>query len=264
MYYFDALIIKSDYIKAFFSKLSFRQSVAKNFQMMVFFPIFIILKILFDFEIKGKCNLKQLKGKSVIFAGNHNNRLFDGIISAVAIAKPFGCFGLGDFLPIRYLAYKNYFEWFRFTKPIFFPVSVLAAFWLRISNCIPIKERNKNEIGNISIDDILNKVVLALKSGERIFIFPEGKTGGDNKLRKGKNGVSFLHKETGVPIIPVAIKGSYKMFSFNNLFRKSRRDRKIVIIFGKPIYYLWKKNDKEKNLKDGANLVMDEIKKLLI
>lgn len=212
------------------------------------------------FEVLGKENLKNLKNKPIIFAGNHNSRKFDGFITGTAIAMSSEGFRF-ELSPVRYLAYKDYFKWFRFKSPFVFPFSLFSAFWLNLNNCIPIKERRKEEIEKITLESILGKAILSLRNGERLFIFPEGKTGGDDKLRKAKKGVACLHKETKSPIVPVGIKGTYKMFSFKNLL-KSREEKKIVVTFGKPIYNLWK-DGKEKDLISGANIVREEIAKLI-
>lgn len=239
-----------------------REVIARYFQLVVFFPIFTLLKVFFGFEVRGKENLKILKNKPVIFAGNHNSRKFDGVISATAIAKSSDSFKLGELLPVRYLVYKFFFKWFRLSLPMPFPLSFVVAGWLRSSNCIPVKNRKREEYKNLRLKSLLQNAIEALKNGEGLFVFPEGKTGGDNKLRKGKRGVACLHRETGVPIVPVGISGSYKLFTLKN-FLKPRNEKKVVVTFGEPIYNLWEENDSKKSLKEGASKVISEISRLI-
>lgn len=236
--------------------------IAKSTQLVFSCITYITLKTFFGFEVRGKENIKELRNKPVIFAGNHNSRKFDGFISGTAIALADNNFYFGELSPIRYLAFKAYFEWFRFKTPLPFPFSILATLWLRFNNCIPVKNRRREEYKNLPLKSLLAEAIIALKNGESLFIFPEGKTGGDDKLRKGKRGVACLHRETGVPIIPVVIQGSYKMFSLNNLLR-SRIKKKVIVTFGNPIYDLWEKDEK-KSLSKGVNKVMIKINNLII
>ena len=231
--------------------------IAKSTQLVFSCITYITLKTFFGFEVRGKENIKELRNKPIIFAGNHNSRKFDGFITGTAIALADNNFYFGELSPIRYLAFKAYFEWIRFEFPLPFPFSFLATLWLRLNNCIPIKNRRREEYKNLPLKNLLAEAIVALKNGESLFIFPEGKTGGDDKLRKGKRGVSCLHRETGVPIIPVGIRGSYKIFTLRNLL-KSRSEKKVIVTFGEPIYDLWEKNER-KSLSGGANKVMNEI-----
>lgn len=238
-----------------------KRFIAKFTQLTFSCLTYVILKIFFGFEVRGKENLKNLKNKPVIFAGNHNSRKFDGFISGTAIAMPNKYFKFGGLSPVRYLAFKSYFKWVRLEMPLIFPFSILAAAWLRVNNCIPVKNRLKEEYKHLPLENLLAKAINALKKGESLFIFPEGKTGGDNKIRKGKRGVACLHKETGVPIVPVGIKGAYRLFTLDN-FLKPRREKKVIVTFGEPIYNLWEK-DEVISLSGGANKVMAKISELI-
>lgn len=88
-----------------------------------------------------------------------------------------------------------------------------------------------------------------LKNNELLMIFPEGTRKGLAKGVKPKNGAIKLAIRAGVPIIPVGVQGSFKLF------------RKVKLNIGKPIKYdeyTTEVNDKEildKLTKD----LMDEI-----
>lgn len=64
-----------------------------------------------------------------------------------------------------------------------------------------------------------------LKEGELLGIFPEGTRNGLAKGVQPKNGAIQMALKTGAPIIPVGIKGNYKLF------------KPVVVTYGKPIYY---------------------------
>lgn len=234
-----------------------KQFIAKVTQLIFSCTTYVVLKVFFGFEVRGKENLKDFKNKPVIFAGNHNSRKFDGAIAGTAIAMASKDFYFGELSPVRFLAFKAYFKWFRFEAPLIFPFSIIAALWLRFNNCISIKNRRREEYKHLPLNNLLQKAIVALKNGESLFIFPEGETGGDDKLRKGKRGVACLHKETGVPIVPVGINGVYKLFTWKN-FLRPRNEKKVIVTFGKPIYDLWE-TDEVISLSGGANKVMKQI-----
>ncbi|MDH4330086.1 MAG: 1-acyl-sn-glycerol-3-phosphate acyltransferase [Candidatus Moranbacteria bacterium] len=214
---------------------------ARVFQMCCFHIFLPILK-LYGFEVKGLEKLKEVNG-AVIFAANHVNPL-DGIITAVAIAMH----NAGKFLPVRYLAFAKYFSWIHFQWPFIFPVSLFVAAWIQISNCIPVKSRSKKERQKMSLKDVLSEGILALENGERLFIFPEGAMNRtDEMLLPGKRGVACLHKETGAPIVPMAIHYC---------------SRKITVSFGEPICDL--NNPSRCDLDTGTKKVMKRIEKLLV
>ncbi len=243
-----------------------RKTVAKYFQIIAYFPIFLVLKTIFDFEVKGADNIKKLGQEPIIFAANHNSRKFDGFIVVAAIIRSTRKnLKLSEFLPIRLLVFKAFFQWVRFSCPLPFPLSIFVALWLRFNSCIPVKNRRREEYKNLPLESLLQSPIEALKDSENILIFPEGTTGRDNKLRKGKRGVACLHRETGAPIVPVGIQGAYRMFTLKNLL-KPRSKRRIIVSFGEPIYDLWKgKDDRErKSLIEGADRVMDCVTKLTL
>jgi 1-acyl-sn-glycerol-3-phosphate acyltransferase len=108
----------------------------------------------------------------------------------------------------------------------------------------------------------LKKATDILKSGGCVGIFPEGmraKEGdiktGMGKMQQGKRGVAFLARETGAPIVPVALFGVWRVLNF---WRVVSRQRQIKIIFGKPVTI-----GKEESLESGADKIMRNIQNLL-
>ncbi len=64
----------------------------------------------------------------------------------------------------------------------------------------------------------LKKMAEALKQGKNIIIFPEGTRTRDGLPGKFKNMFAILSVELGVPVVPVAISGSYNSFPRSSLF----------------------------------------------
>lgn len=117
-------------------------------------------------------------------------------------------------------------------------------FLAKVFGVYPIKQ-NSADLGAIKIS------LKLLKNGELLLIFPEGTRNGLAKGTPVKNGAITMAIKAGVPIIPVGINGSFKIFS------------KIKINIGKPIYfneYKDKINDKEVISKLTEDLTKEIIK----
>jgi 1-acyl-sn-glycerol-3-phosphate acyltransferase len=101
----------------------------------------------------------------------------------------------------------------------------------------------------------LETIVEILKTGESVLIFPEGTRSRDGSLGKLKRGSLMAALNSGAPIIPIAISGS-----FNVMPRGSKlfRPAKVKLTAGKPIYI---KSEEEYDHK--VEEVRDAIAKML-
>lgn len=85
--------------------------------------------------------------------------------------------------------------------------------------------------------DAIKTALRILKNQEVLMIFPEGTRNGMAKGVSFKNGPVTIAIKSGTPIVPVGIKGNFKVFS------------KIVVNIGKPIdYSQYKDRQKDKEL----------------
>ena len=73
-----------------------------------------------------------------------------------------------------------------------------------------------------------------LAQGDAIAIFPEGERSEDGRLQPAQPGVALLVQKSGVPVIPVAIVGTHKMWPKGQ--KKLKRVR-LTIAFGEPIHF---------------------------
>ncbi len=118
---------------------------------------------------------------------------------------------------------------------------------------VPIFGRAMEMAGHIAVDraqgrDALKSLVLAAKriaDGTSVVIFPEGTRSPDGKLHSFKSGVMFLAIKSGVPMVPVAISGTYNVLPKGKLLAKPG---KVVIRMGKPIETKGLKSDQKKEL----------------
>ena len=98
----------------------------------------------------------------------------------------------------------------------------------------------------------MKKSLKVLKDGEILGIFPEGTRNGLAKNVEVKTGVAYFAVKTGVKVIPVGIKGDFKLFS------------KVTYNIGQPMdfsEYFGRKPNKE-DLDNITNVIMDTIIKL--
>ncbi len=56
---------------------------------------------------------------------------------------------------------------------------------------------------------LLKQMIRAVKEGDSILLFPEGRRTPDHKLNEFKEGVAVVAAETGAPVLPLAISGSF-------------------------------------------------------
>jgi len=78
---------------------------------------------------------------------------------------------------------------------------------MRMAQFVPVERSHDPVKAKATIDAAAN----ALRSGLHIVIFAEGSRSPNGRLMAFKKGPFFLAKETGAPIIPVAISGTEKM-----------------------------------------------------
>jgi 1-acyl-sn-glycerol-3-phosphate acyltransferase len=104
--------------------------------------------------------------------------------------------------------------------------------------------------GRVGTESIKTGLKL-LEDGHILGIFPEGTRmkNKQNKDVKAKPGAAMFAVKAGVPVIPVAISGNYKLFS------------KIRVVFGKP-FYLEAEKDKKYTNEDFTEMSQYIMKKV--
>ena len=182
-------------------------------QKLIWIPTRFSLKFFGNLRIDGLENLEGTKN-NVIFACNHSSELDPFFVPA---SLPF----FSRFSPVFYITReKNFYDesgW----RQIFYG-STFFRMWGGYPAFVGLHDYEKALYQHIDL----------LKDGVNMCIFPEGKTTPTGKIQPAKGGVSYLSIRTDVPIIPVAISGTYKISLGDFLLRK----RKMCVVFGKPIY----------------------------
>lgn len=138
-------------------------------------------RLLWDLRFRGKENI-PLKSVGVIIAANHQAYL-DPLWLSLPINRP-----------IRYLAWNEAFSW-RFIGKL---LSLLGAWPIKLERSSP---------------QAMRRSLSWLKEGGALVIFPEGeRCFSDGEMRKFKVGAIRLAIESGIPILPVTIKGANKVW----------------------------------------------------
>lgn len=176
----------------------------------------ILFKLLFRLEAKGVNNIPP--HGAVILCSNHIS-LWDPPVVGTPLPRM-----------VHFMAKAELFD-----VPVLGPViKRLGAF--------PVKR------GGVSKDSIKATLML-LRSGEMLGIFPEGSR--NTKNGSAKKGAATFALKSSATVIPVAIKGNYKLF------------QKMQISYGRPIDLDQIQSDDPGQRVDLATeLIMAEIRKL--
>ena len=190
-----------------------------------------ILKVIFRFTFNLLFSPKVIGAENVpkegamIMAANHMSNWDPPI--------------LGTYLPrtVGYMAKEELF------KP------ATAGAIIKSLNAFPVK-RGASDRGAIKM--ALN----ILKKGLCLGIFPEGTRSRDGKLHKAQAGVSLIAAMSKAPVVPTALIGTNKIWS------KEEKFPQLTIVFGEPIYYEGKSNDKAA-LEEFSQEIMKKIENLI-
>jgi len=207
----------------------------------------IFVKPLIDgFLIKEVRGLENIPKTNFILAANHGSHL-DWILSGyVCVPRRFTYIGQVD-------SYRGLLMLGR----------IILYF---IAGVIPINRKNED-----SKKRAIDEAVKAIKKGDILVIYPEGTRSRSGEIGKGKLGAAKIYLKTGVPILPLGIKGTFELMPAGKSFPKLKKSTEITI--GKPLYFR-EEFEKAENLdchsEEYKNIcqritekVMGEIKNLL-
>src|SRR5204863_8370883 len=105
---------------------------------------------------------------------------------------------------------------------------------------VPFMGWHLSTAGNFPIDrsdprkttKSLRKVIEGVRGGKSLAVFPEGTRTPDGKLQEFKHGAFKIAVRAGVPIVPVTIRGTFKLLPKTTL---APRPGRVDVIIGKPI-----------------------------
>jgi len=152
-------------------------------------------------SVKGKENLPE---GACVFIANHQG-YFDIPALIAAADRPVGYIAKKEILSHKYISY-----------------------WMKKIHCVFIDRENVKE----SLKAI-NQGVEYVKSGFNMAIFPEGTRSKGGPVGEFKKGSMKLATKSGVPIVPVAITGTYKAREANKFNAIKPAD--VTVTICKPI-----------------------------
>jgi len=206
----------------------------------------IFLKpIVYRILIKESRELENVPKGNFILATNHQSHLDIIVCGYLCVPRRFTYIGQVD----RYTGFQG----------------LLRNFFYFIGGVIPVNRENE-----VSKKTAIGKAISALKKGYILVIYPEGTRSRTGKIQEGKSGVAKIFLKTGIPILPVGIKGTFELMPPGKAFPKIKRIVKINV--SKPLYFK-EEFEKVKNLDCNSEeyknslfkiteRVMEEIKKL--
>jgi 1-acyl-sn-glycerol-3-phosphate acyltransferase len=100
---------------------------------------------------------------------------------------------------------------------------------MKLANLVPV-DRTNREAAIASI----REATAVLKAGLHMAVFPEGTRSSDGRMRAMKKGPFYLAEESGVPVIPVTIRGSFEVWPKH---RFTMKPGPVVLTFHPPISY---------------------------
>lgn len=102
---------------------------------------------------------------------------------------------------------------------------------LKLAGHVPV-ERGR---GARVAASVIGRFVEVLKAGKPLLIFPEGTRSEDGLLRGFRNGGFHAAVRAGVPVVPVALEGTYELMKKGDPHAAETRRRVIRLKVGKPI-----------------------------
>ena len=152
---------------------------------------------LFDLKVYGRHNIPASGG--VLIVSNHQGNL-DPVLLAVRLVRP-----------LNYIAKSELFE------------GRFGAWFLRcVFNAFPVRQ-GAGDVGAI------RETIHRLSEGHLLNIYPEGERTNDGRIGHMERGVGLIVHRARVPVIPVAIVGSFEAWPRN---RKWLRPWPIRIAYG--------------------------------
>lgn len=181
-----------------------------------------IVKILLIKEVRKWENIP--KGPFIL-APNHSSHLDQLIAGYICVPRKFHYIGQID----RYEGIDR----------------ILLKLLYSIAGVIRVHRENSE-----SKKEAIEKSIEVLKKGASLIIYPEGTRTRTGKIGEGRPGIAKIFLKTGVPILPIGIKGTFELMPPGRGFPKIKREVKINI--GKPLFF-------EEELKVAKKISEDSI-----
>ncbi len=147
----------------------------------------IVMKFTYRTKVHGRENIPGRK--PFIICSNHLS-MWDPVVIGISIPASYR---------VHFMAKKELFNNFIF------------AYLLRNVGAFPLNRKDADHAA-------FKKAYQLLNDGEVLGLFPEGSRSKSGKLQKPYNGAALIAVRSGVPILPIAIAGPYRLFKPLNVY----------------------------------------------
>ncbi len=188
----------------------------------------LLIKIFWRMEIIGIENLPESGG--LIIASNHVSYLDPAVLAASLNRK------------IYFIAKKEIFK------------NAFISFILKNLNAFSVDRENVDILA-------FKKVINILREEKVLCFFPEGTRSSNGELQELKLGVIKIAIKTGVPILPVGIIGTYKIYPRGIIFPILFK-HKIIVKYGALQHFDKLKSKDKIYQKEELHLLSNKIREL--
>lgn len=157
--------------------------------------------LFWDYRAEGTENVPLTGG--VILASNHQSHL-DPVMLRLPLDRPIG-----------YVARSTLFR------------SKLFAWLIWYLGAMSFDRRSTGA-------QEMKSLVKVFREGAALIFFPEGTRSPDGELKPLRPGIALLAKQAGVPVVPVAVEGTFRCWPRG---RKMFRPGRVRVVFGEPVVY---------------------------
>jgi 1-acyl-sn-glycerol-3-phosphate acyltransferase len=162
-----------------------------------------------------------------------------GVLVAANHASYFDIPLLGCGMPRR--------AWYLGRSDLFFPLLKGVLQWL---GWIPLK------LGRLD-RKAFDRAIALIKAGRVVVIFPEGSRSPDGRLRHAKPGLGMIVAQTGCPVVPAYLKGTFEVLPTG---AKRPRFHHVSVSFGAPLYFSQEGEKESKQFyQEVSRVVMERI-----
>lgn len=208
----------------------------EKYKLFYYFLSRVIAPLSLKIFVKKINNFENLNhNKSFIIASNHTSFLDPFIMASI------------------YTVYFNKKLYYIGKKQLF--RTLPSRIFHEAGGTIPLGSEDKGK-------SALSVAKKYLKNGKIIGIFPEGTRSPHGRLLKAKTGVARLALSSKMPVLPIAIKGTFYLMPIGKVIPKFKR--KVIINVGNLIYFdkYYKKRINKRILQKITNKIMINIKNL--
>jgi 1-acyl-sn-glycerol-3-phosphate acyltransferase len=101
-----------------------------------------------------------------------------------------------------------------------------------------------------------DRAIALIKAGKVVVIFPEGGRSLDGRLRNGKAGLGMIVAQTGCPVVPAYLKGTFDVLPAG---AKRPRFHPVSVSFGPPLSFPRENTQTKAFYQEVSRIVMDRI-----